>query len=83
MWYQSSRGIQVLAALYAYNCPTILFTQKEGKLFVENNDQNSVFTFPCNDDADQTPRVDSCLVQPMGQHSSGLLLYVCCQCDPL
>jgi len=27
MWYHSSRGIQVLSALYAFNCPTFLFTQ--------------------------------------------------------
>jgi hypothetical protein len=28
MWYHRSRGIQVLSALYAFTCPTFLFTQR-------------------------------------------------------
>jgi hypothetical protein len=46
MWYHSSRGIQVLSAMYAFNCPTFLFTQRQWKLFVENHDRNAIMTFP-------------------------------------
>ncbi|KAH6596261.1 hypothetical protein BASA50_005305 [Batrachochytrium salamandrivorans] len=66
MWYHSSRGIQVLSALYAFNCPTFLFTQKQWKLFVENRDRNAILTFPYNDNGDHTPHVNSSLVHPMG-----------------
>ncbi len=66
MWYHGSRGIQVLSAMYAFNCPTFLFTQKQWKLFVENDARDAVYTFPYDDDSDHTPRVNSSLVHPMG-----------------
>ncbi|KAI9339391.1 hypothetical protein BDR26DRAFT_862349 [Obelidium mucronatum] len=66
MWYHGPRGIQVLSALYAFNCPTFLFTQRQWKLFVENSDRNSVLTFPYEDKVNHTPHVNSSLVQPMG-----------------
>ncbi|KAH9256477.1 hypothetical protein BASA81_005391 [Batrachochytrium salamandrivorans] len=66
MWYHSSRGIQVLSAMYAFNCPTFLFTQKQWKLFVENKDRNAILTFPYNDNDGHTPHVNSSLVHPMG-----------------
>jgi hypothetical protein len=67
MWYHCSRGIQTLSALYAFNCPTFLFTQRQWKLFVENTERNAVLTFPYNDNIDFTPHVNSSLVQPMGK----------------
>ncbi|KAH6583368.1 hypothetical protein BASA60_001492 [Batrachochytrium salamandrivorans] len=66
MWYHSSRGVQVLSAMYAFNCPTFLFTQKQWKLFVENKDRNAILTFPYNDNDDHSPHVNSSLVHPMG-----------------
>ena len=66
MWYHSSRGIQVLTALYAFNAPTFLLTQQQWKLFVENKERNAVFTFPYNDEADHTPHVNSSLVHGIG-----------------
>jgi hypothetical protein len=66
MWYHRSRGIQVLSALYAFNCPTFLFTQRKWKLFVENRDRNAILTFPYDDNDTHTPHVNSSLVQPMG-----------------
>jgi hypothetical protein len=66
MWYHGSRGIQVLSALYAFNCPTFLFTQRQWKLFVETRDRNAILTFPYNDNDEHTPHVNSSLVQPMG-----------------
>jgi hypothetical protein len=67
MWYHSSRGIQVLSALYTFNCPTFLLTQKQWKLFVENDERDAVFTFPYNDEASFTPHVNSSLVHPIGK----------------
>ena len=66
MWYHDSRGIQVLSALYAFNSPTFLFTQRQWKLFVENTDRNAILTFPYNDNHEHTPHVNSSLVHPMG-----------------
>ncbi|KAH9246143.1 hypothetical protein BASA81_016338 [Batrachochytrium salamandrivorans] len=66
MWYHSSRGVQVLSAMYAFNCPTFLFTQKQWKLLVENKDRNAILTFPYNDNDDHSPHVNSSLVHPMG-----------------
>ena len=66
MWYHGSRGVQVLSALYAFNCPTFLFTHRQWKLFVENRDRNSILTFPYDDNDNHTPHVNSSLVQPMG-----------------
>jgi hypothetical protein len=67
MWYHSSRGVQVLTALYAFNCPTFLLTQGQWKLFVENRERNSILTFPYNDNVDHSAHVNSSLVQPMGK----------------
>ena len=67
MWYHHSRGIQTLSALYAFNCPTFLFSQRQWKLFVENTERNAILTFPYNDNPDFTPHVNSSLVQPMGR----------------
>ena len=66
MWYHHSRGIQVLSALYAFNCPTFLFTQGQWKLFVENQERNAILTFPYDDHPLHSPHVNSSLVQQMG-----------------
>ena len=66
MWYHGSRGVQVLSALYAFNCPTFLFTQRQWKLFVETLDRNGILTFPYNENEAHTPHVNSSLAQPMG-----------------
>jgi hypothetical protein len=49
-WYYTSRGVQVLSALYAFNCPTFLLNQKVWKLFVENQERTKVMTFPVGND---------------------------------
>ncbi|KAI8912474.1 hypothetical protein EDD86DRAFT_263139 [Gorgonomyces haynaldii] len=65
-WYHGSRGVQTLSALYAFNCPTFLFTHRQWKLFVENTERNAILTFPYNDDPEHSDHVNSSLVQPMG-----------------
>lgn len=65
MWYRSSRGVQVLSALYAHNCPTFLLTQKHWKLFLENEERNSVLTFPYREDGRGASHVRSCRVAQM------------------
>ena len=42
------------------------FTQGQWKLFVENNERNSILTFPYDNDLDHSPHVNSSLVHPMG-----------------
>ena len=46
LWYEDTRAIQVLSAMYAYNAPTFLLSQQQWKLFVENPQRNAVFSFP-------------------------------------
>jgi hypothetical protein len=65
MWYHGPRGIQILSALYGFNCPTFLLTQKQWKLFVENKERNAIFTFPY-DDSSNIAHVNSSLVGQMG-----------------
>ena len=66
MWYHGSRGIQTLSALYSFNCPTFLFTQKHWKLFIENTDRNAIFTFPYGTDNQLSPHVNSSLMKRTG-----------------
>jgi hypothetical protein len=66
MWYHGCRGVQVLSALYAYNCPTLLITQRQFKLFAENKERTAVFTYPYGTNARHSPHVNASLLQPMG-----------------
>ena len=52
--------------MYAFNCPTFLFTQKHWKLFVENKERNSILTFPYDTDPEDTTLANASLMQPMG-----------------
>lgn len=45
-WYRDSRCIQTMMAMYAFDCPTFLYTQHQFKIFVQNRDNNSIQTFP-------------------------------------
>ena len=42
MWHHKSRGIQSISAMYSFNCPVLLLTQKIWKLIVENRDRNAI-----------------------------------------
>ena len=64
MWYHKCRGVQVLSALYYFNCPTFLLTQKRWRLFVENSNRNAVLTFPYGDGF--TEHANSSFVASMG-----------------
>jgi hypothetical protein len=69
MWYQSTRGTQILTALYTFNCPTFLFTQEIWKVFVENQGRTSIKTFPYGPLAEplnEFPRVNASKVNYMG-----------------
>ncbi|KAI3639782.1 hypothetical protein MIR68_002096 [Amoeboaphelidium protococcarum] len=46
LWHHGSRGIQTLCTLYRTGCPTILYSQKCFKVFVENDSRDTVFTWP-------------------------------------
>jgi hypothetical protein len=45
-WYEHCWGVQVLSALYAFNCPTFLLSQSDWKVFVEKPDRRGILTFP-------------------------------------
>ncbi|KAI3635361.1 hypothetical protein MIR68_006927 [Amoeboaphelidium protococcarum] len=57
LWHHGSRGIQTFSTMYRTGCPTILFSQKAFKLFVENESRNAVLTWPVSSDQDTTGSV--------------------------
>ncbi len=68
VWYRESRGVQILSALYAYNAPVFLYSNRQWKLFVENDKRNAVLTFPFHDDPNHPPHGNSMLVDQMGRN---------------
>ncbi|KAI3630372.1 hypothetical protein MIR68_011807 [Amoeboaphelidium protococcarum] len=46
LWHHGSRGIQTLCTLYRTGCPTIIYSQKCFKVFVENHSRDAIFTWP-------------------------------------
>ncbi|KAI3638399.1 hypothetical protein MIR68_003528 [Amoeboaphelidium protococcarum] len=46
LWHHGSRGIQTLCTLYRTGCPTILYSQKCFKVFVENDSRDAIFAWP-------------------------------------
>lgn len=66
VWYHKSCATQIFSALFAFNCPTFLITQRQWKLFVENSERTSVLTFPYNSKPHYSPHLASTLVQPIG-----------------
>ncbi|KAI3643694.1 hypothetical protein MP228_009858 [Amoeboaphelidium protococcarum] len=54
LWHHGSRGIQTFSTMYRSGCPTILFSQKAFKLFVENESRNAVLTWPVSSGQDTT-----------------------------
>jgi hypothetical protein len=66
MWYHGSRGVEVLSAMYAYHCPTMIVTQKQFKVFVENAERNAIFTYPYDTNQEHTNHVNASLLQPVG-----------------
>ena len=61
-WYQKSRGVQVLCALYGHNAPTFLITQKYWKLFIENSSRTEILTFPFGTETDARINSTCCRV---------------------
>ncbi|KAI3646059.1 hypothetical protein MP228_008987 [Amoeboaphelidium protococcarum] len=45
MWHHGSRGVQTLSTLFVTGCPTILYSQKAFKIFVENDSRDAVYTW--------------------------------------
>ncbi|KAJ3329941.1 hypothetical protein HDU76_006806 [Blyttiomyces sp. JEL0837] len=46
LWCEESRPTEVLAALYGYNSVVFLVTPKQWKLFVENEERDTILTIP-------------------------------------
>ncbi len=68
VWYRDSRGVQVFSALYAYNAPVFLYSHRQWKIFLENDERNSVFTFPFEHNPQYSRHANSLLVEPMGSN---------------
>jgi hypothetical protein len=45
VWYRKSRAAQTLGTLYSCRCPTLLYTQRQFKLFVLNEAGNQILTY--------------------------------------
>ncbi|KAI3643219.1 hypothetical protein MP228_012774 [Amoeboaphelidium protococcarum] len=57
VWHHGSRGIQVFSTMYRTGSPTILYSQKALKAFVENDSRDAVFTWPCTSSLDGSSTV--------------------------
>jgi hypothetical protein len=66
LWLRQSTGIQTLTALYAYACPTFLFSQKCWKLFLESDGRDQVLTYPFGSVAGRSDYGNSSDKAPMG-----------------
>ncbi|KAI3641203.1 hypothetical protein MIR68_000757 [Amoeboaphelidium protococcarum] len=45
MWHHGSRGVQTLSTLFVTGCPTILYSQKAFKIFLENDSRDTIYTW--------------------------------------
>jgi hypothetical protein len=59
LWHHDSRGVEMFCALYGYNAPTVLLTQKNYKLVVENRARTRILTYPYESDTNKTSYVRS------------------------
>jgi hypothetical protein len=64
-WYRDSRLAQVLTALYGHGAPTFLFTQQQFKVFCENSQRNTIFTFPFDIDPNESAETNSFMCYKM------------------
>jgi hypothetical protein len=65
LWHQGSRGLEVLSAMYSFNCPTFLLTQQHWKLFFASKERNHVMTYPDGYECDPTSYVSTTCMMPM------------------
>ncbi|KAI3640877.1 hypothetical protein MIR68_001755 [Amoeboaphelidium protococcarum] len=49
LWHHGSRGIQTISTMYRSGCPTILYSQKAFKVFVESESRDAIYTWPFGD----------------------------------
>ena len=70
LWYHASRGVQTFASLFRFNAPTILATQSKWKLFCENRDRSTIFTYPCNHTDGVPDHINAAVMEDVG---SGLI----------
>jgi hypothetical protein len=66
MWYQGSKGPQVLAALYGHSCPTILLSQRYWKIFIEAPNRDGLLTFPFGRNPGRAPHINASCFHEMG-----------------
>ena len=45
-WYRDCRAAQILTPLYHFNAPTFLATSRQFKVFFENSERDTIFTYP-------------------------------------
>ena len=66
-WHRGFRGPQVLGTLYGHDCPTLLFSQRHFKIFWESILRDMVFTYPADQDREQSQFLNASLTAPMGR----------------
>ncbi|KAI3633538.1 hypothetical protein MIR68_008485 [Amoeboaphelidium protococcarum] len=57
LWHHGSRGIQVFSTVQRTGSPTILYSQRALKAFVENDSRDAVLTWPCSSSLDGSSTV--------------------------
>jgi hypothetical protein len=66
-WYRDSRLSQALASLYGHGAPTFLFTQNQYKVFCENDERNTIYTFPFDTDPNESEDTNSFMCYKMNE----------------
>ncbi|KAJ3412907.1 hypothetical protein HDV05_008771 [Chytridiales sp. JEL 0842] len=80
-WYRDSRLAQLLAALYGHHAPALLFTQQQFKLFVENSERNTIYTFPFGEEATESTHTNASNSGEMSELFFQAIA-ICLLCEP-
>ncbi|KAJ3402889.1 hypothetical protein HDV05_008191 [Chytridiales sp. JEL 0842] len=80
-WYRYCRLAQVLAALYGHNAPALLFTQQQFKLFVENSERDTIYTFPFGNEAQESTHTNASICYKMSELFFQVIA-ICLLCEP-
>ena len=67
MWYHDERSCQLFAAMYAFNCPTLMITPTRWKLIVENKARDQVLTLPFHSDPNEALHVNASAIGGVGR----------------
>ncbi|KAI3654662.1 hypothetical protein MP228_000042 [Amoeboaphelidium protococcarum] len=79
-WYAQSRLAQTLSQLYSTNAPVLLLTPQRFKVFAENPERDTIYTYPYQSSADNANLASS---ESLAVDEELLKIIVICLCHAL